>query len=64
MEKSFDKIYNKKNEKSCYLISKNWIFDWEDYVGYNDILNNRDPEKGKKFGKNKPGKLNASLLPK
>ena len=46
----------RKNKNSfVYLISRDWLYEWEDYVGYYAITENKEPNKY--FGVDHPGFL-------
>ena len=44
-----------------YLISKDWLYDWKEYTGYEYIKDQEDPTQGKYFMKEYPGTINKDI---
>ena len=50
-----------KNEyKFIYLLSNDWLWDWESLVGYNDVIKDQEPS-SKYFAKDSPGPVNEGI---
>lgn len=45
-----------------YLVDMEWWYDWQDYIGFEEVVTGQDATKSKYFNKNRPKEINRKML--